>query len=105
MAKKSKEEVLKALTAYIGEDTGDSAISLLEDVTDSFEVEDVTSYISEIADLKAKNEEIERTWRERYKARFTDYTPQTVPDDDIEVSVLESEESAAMTDSDVVDLF
>lgn len=104
MAKKSKEEFLKGLSAFIGDNKSDEAIALLEDAADSFEGEDVTPYETEIAELKAKAEEIENNWREKYKARFVDYTPQTVPEE-VTTSVLESDETPELTDENIIDMF
>ena len=78
MPKLNKEEIIKKLSDYIGEDTSDGALSLLEDVTDTLEDStDVSKYVSEIEELKNKIEETDTMWREKYKARFTDYTPDT----------------------------
>lgn len=88
MPKLNKEEIIKKLSDYIGEDTSDGALSLLEDVTDTLEDSaDVSKYVSEIEELKNKIEETDTMWREKYKARFTDYTPDTgdnSEDEDIE---------------------
>ena len=62
MAKKSKEELLQQIIEYIGEDTKDSALALLEDVQDSFAQPDV--------DWEKKYQENDKEWREKYKARF-----------------------------------
>lgn len=110
MPKKSKEEFIKALSDFIGDNTSDDALALLEDAQDSFEGEDVTPYKTEIADLKAKTEEIEKTWRERYKARFTDFTPEVVPTEGAEVSIIDTNETPAAeseitNDEELADLF
>lgn len=64
----SKEELITKIKAYIGEDTSDAAISILEDVADSVDVPDG---ISE-EEMNAKIEEVEKKWREKYISRFTD---------------------------------
>ena len=69
MPKLNKEEIIKKLSDYIGEDTSDGALSLLEDVTDTLEDSaDVSKYVSEIEELKNKIEETDTMWREKYKA-------------------------------------
>ena len=86
MPKLNKEEIIKKLSDYIGEDTSDGALSLLEDVTDTLEDSaDVSKYVSEIEELKNKIEETDTMWREKYKARFTDYTPDTSASNESEV--------------------
>ena len=66
---KSKDEILTAIRDRIGDDTSDSALSLLEDVTDT-----ITDFESKAKgdgkDWKAEAERIEKEWREKYKARF-----------------------------------
>ena len=109
MAKTSKEDFMKGLAAFIGDNTSDEAIKLLEDANDSFEGSDVTPYETEIADLKAKNEELEKTWREKYIKRFTDSTPVIIPDK-VEDSVIDTNEAedndgSDMTDEEIADLF
>ena len=74
--KRSKEEIIAQVQSYIGEDTSDEAISLLEDVSDSVsdvneDVEELTKKLNE-ANEKAIN--LDNEWRERYKARFNDST-------------------------------
>ena len=76
MPRVDKSELMKRVSGYIGEDNSDEALSLLEDIQDTIEdSSDVSSYVAEIEELKKKVEETETTWREKYKARFTDYTP------------------------------
>ena len=66
--KLGKEELITKIKAYIGEDTSDAAISLLEDVLDSV---DTPEGISE-DEVNARIEEVEKKWREKYISRFTD---------------------------------
>ena len=76
MAKLTREELMSKFTSYIGEDTSDAALELMEDINDSFD-SDLSSYVDQIEELKRKVEETDNMWREKYKARFTDYTPDT----------------------------
>lgn len=105
MPKRSKEEFMKSLSDFIGDNKSDAALALLEDAADSFDGADVGPYETEIAELKAKNEALDAEWRERYAKRFTDYTPQTIPQNEVEDSVIESDETPATTDGDIADLF
>lgn len=64
--KLSKEELIKKIND--SEISDELKIELMEDVTDSFDVETVENSVdnSELEDLKAKYEEL----KEKYKARF-----------------------------------
>lgn len=68
MAVKSKEDLIASIKAVIGEDTTDESLSLLEDVSDTF-----TSFESETkdkTDWKAKYNELDESWRKKYRDRF-----------------------------------
>lgn len=68
MAIKSKEDLIASIKAVIGEDTTDQSLSLLEDVSDTF-----TSFESETkdkTDWKAKYDELDKSWRQKYRDRF-----------------------------------
>lgn len=62
-----KEELIEKVKSYIGNDTSDAAIGLLEDVSDS--VEDFDGITKEEAEqmVAAKEEE----WRKKYIDRFS----------------------------------
>lgn len=66
MAVRTKEELLSAISAIIGDNTDDSSLSLLEDVKDTYE--GLSSSSNE--DWKAKFEENDKAWRQKYKERF-----------------------------------
>lgn len=68
MAVKKKEEIINAIKERIGDDVSDAAISLLEDVTDTLSSFEKSS--GDTTDWKAKFEENDKQWRERYKERF-----------------------------------
>lgn len=68
--KKSKEEINAQLKAFIGDNTSDEAISLLEDINDSMDEVDVSSYEKDIADLTQKVLDTEAEWRNKYISRF-----------------------------------
>lgn len=79
-----KDEILKMLSDYIGEDTSDSAIALIEKVSDALDESVVESLNKEITDLKQQVVDTENTWREKYMKRFTDNTPTTTGDEEKE---------------------
>lgn len=68
MAIKSKDDLIASIKAVIGEDTTDESLTLLEDVSDTFasfenETKDKT-------DWKAKYNELDSSWRKKYRDRF-----------------------------------
>lgn len=79
MAKLSKDELIKKVSDYVGNDDG--ALELLGDLTDTLEDStDVSGYEARIVELENKVAETETMWREKYKARFTDVTPKATED-------------------------
>ena len=61
---RTKEEMLDKVNKYIGEDTSGEAIELIEDISDSYDS------FSDPEDWKAKYEELDETWKKKYKDRF-----------------------------------
>ena len=68
MSVKSREELLDALKVTIGDSTDDSALSLLEDFTDT--LNDYEEKNKDKTDWKSKYEENDKAWKQRYKERF-----------------------------------
>lgn len=68
MAIKSKDELMASIKAVIGEDTTDASISLLEDVSDTFN--SFENETKDKTDWKQKYEELDKSWREKYRDRF-----------------------------------
>lgn len=64
MAVKTRDEIMEAIRKRIGEDTSDEAISLLEDVTDTFA--DYETKAADKTDWKAKYDEMDANWRKKY---------------------------------------
>lgn len=79
MAVKSREEIMEAIRKRIGEDTSDEAISLLEDVTDTFT--DYETKVADKTDWKAKYDEMDANWRKKYMDRFSGKTGEEVKDE------------------------
>lgn len=81
MSRVSKEDLLKKANSVIGDNATEEGLSLLEDIADTIEdSSEIDSYIKQIEELKQKVADTEKTWSERYRARFTDYTPSTDPE-------------------------
>ena len=68
MAVLSREDFLSRIQGKIGEDTSDEAMQFIEDMTDTFD--SLVNSSNDKEDWKAKYEENDKTWREKYKARF-----------------------------------
>lgn len=79
MAIVTKQELLDRLSAYIGEDTSDEALGLIEDFSDTVVPQEDTT------DWKKKYEDNDKEWRQKYKDRFFNKSvdePNDEPDDD-----------------------
>lgn len=68
MAVRSSEEIMESLREIIGDRNDDTALSILEDVSDT--ISDYSTRITESGDWKKKYEENDAAWREKYKLRF-----------------------------------
>lgn len=84
MAVKTKDEILSAIKEHFAEDSSDEAISFIEDVSDTF-TDLETRANGDGVDWKAKAQEIDNNWREKYKARFFSGTKEDEPDIEPEV--------------------
>lgn len=81
MAVKTKDDILNELKAKFGDDTSDETLSLIEDVSDTYD--DMTNKVQESGNWKAKYEENDKAWREKYRDRFyshIDPEPEPEPD-------------------------
>lgn len=76
MAVKTRDEIVEAVRERIGEDTSDEAISLLEDVTDTFT--DYETRVADKTDWKSKYNELDASWRKKYMERFSGKTGEEV---------------------------
>lgn len=79
MAVKTRDEIVEAVRKRIGEDTSDEAISLLEDVTDTFA--DYETRVSVKTDWKTKYDEMDASWRKKYMDRFSGKTGEEVKEE------------------------
>lgn len=80
MAVRNKVDLLTALNGFIGENSTDQALSLIEDVTDTF-----TAFEGKEPgeDWETKYNQLDADWRKRYKDRFFN-TPEGVVEDNKE---------------------
>lgn len=79
MAVKTRDEIVEAVRKRIGEDTSDEAISLLEDVTDTFA--DYETRVADKTDWKTKYDEMDASWRKKYMDRFSGKTGEEVKEE------------------------
>ena len=70
---RTREELLNLLKDAIGESTEDSALALLEDVTDT--IADLETRAADTTNWRSRYDELDSEWRARYKARFFDGEP------------------------------
>lgn len=71
MAVLSKEDFLSRIKERIGDDNSDEAIAFMEDMSDTYE--DMDNKITDSTDWKKKYEENDKSWRDKYKERFTSH--------------------------------
>lgn len=65
---KTSEELINAVKERLGDDTSDEALALLEDVSDT--LGDYNAKLTDTTDWKAKYEELDTSWRQKYRDRF-----------------------------------
>lgn len=68
MAIINTDDLIRRISEWIGEDTTDEALSLLEDVNDT--VSDLSRQIEESGDWERRYNENDADWRRRYRERF-----------------------------------
>ena len=66
MAIKTRDEILAAIRSRLGDDTSDDALSIIEDITDTFK--DYETRAGE--NWESKYNELDAQWRKRYRDRF-----------------------------------
>lgn len=93
MAVRTRDEILAAIRSRLGDDTSDDALTIIEDIDDTFK--DYETRTGE--DWKSKYDELDAQWRKRYRDRFFqkanngETTPEDVKDDNEEDLKEESE--------------
>ena len=76
MARRTKDEIMSAVRARIGDSTEDADLNFIEDISDTLDGYEADAQ----EDWKKKYEDNDRQWREKYKARFlSNDTVQNVP--------------------------
>lgn len=70
MAVLSKDDFMSRLQAQVGEDTSDDALAFIADMSDTFNDLESRSSGSSDEEWQNKYNELDKSWREKYKARF-----------------------------------
>lgn len=107
MAVLTKEDFLKAIQTRIGDDVSDEAMSFIEDMTDTYDSLS-KSLENDGEDWKAKYEELDKTWRDKYKARFFSNQNTNSSNDTTSDEVKDEQENDVKDDSESIgfdDLF
>lgn len=79
MAVLNKEDFMKRLQERIGDDTSDDAMTFIEDMTDTYNDFETRASGSSEDEWKQKYDDLDKSWREKYKARF--FEGGTTPED------------------------
>ena len=104
MAVLKKDEFFAAIKARIGDDSSDETIKFLEDMTDTYN--DLNNKAGDSGeDWKAKYEQNDKEWRERYKNRFYSTGTETDPIPDPEPEEKKTEEEEKAENIQIDDLF
>lgn len=84
MAVVTKESILESVRTMAGETPDDSAIALMENISDTYG--DLENRVNDTEDWKTKYEENDKQWREKYTERFSSGggTPDPDPESDDE---------------------
>ena len=77
MATIKKADWLDKFSKFIGDDTSEEAIELIEDVSDSWDEGDGE-------DWKAKYDQLDAEWKKRYRDRFFDGGSKNPDDEDVD---------------------
>lgn len=86
MAVRTREEIMESLQTIFGENADDDSITLIEDVSDTFD--DYETRTND--DWKKKFEDNDKEWRHRYTERFFSKEPEVKKEPEDEPKVLKT---------------
>lgn len=82
MAKLNREQFLEAIKARIGDDTSDTAMQFVENMTDTFDgfagdnnQQRISELEQQLNDANTEKTELDKSWRQRYRDRFFSGVP------------------------------
>lgn len=84
---KCKADILASIKAIIGESTDDNSLSLVEDITDTFD--DYENKTKDTTNWKEKYTTLDQEWRKKYRDRF--FSGEEAPDENKEHDTPEPE--------------
>lgn len=96
MAVKTKAEILESIRKRVGDSTDDETLEFLEDVTDT--LSDLETRASDSTDWKGKYDELDKSWREKYRERFFSSDPKEEKTEDDEFEEKEDKEKKTYED-------
>lgn len=79
MAVRTREEIMTQLSAVLGENDSDDALSLIEDVRDTL---GENSNVERIHELEQQVQDVDKNWRKKYRDTF--FSETTDPEEDPE---------------------
>lgn len=82
MAIIGKDDALAKLQAIVGDNKTDEVITLIEDISDTYD--DYNARLSDTTDWHQKYEDNDREWRQRYTDRFMKGSSEEDEEDDEE---------------------
>lgn len=77
MAVRTRDELMSTIKDYLGEDTSDAALSLVQDISDTLG----DSNAQTVADLRQQLKDQDENWRKKYRDTFFSGTPEKDDDD------------------------
>lgn len=80
MAVKSSADIMSALKERLGEDTDDATLEFLGDIQDTFT--DLETKTKDTIDWKKKYDELDSSWRKKYRDRFFSGSDNSDDDED-----------------------
>ena len=78
MAIRTRDELMNSIKDYLGEDTSDEALTLVQDISDTLG----DSNAQTVADLRQQLKDQDANWRKRYRDTFFSGTPDKDDEDD-----------------------
>ena len=79
MAVRTQEEILNEVRTFLGENADENALNFLEDITDT--LGELHTRTQDQTNWKKKYEDLDASWRKRYKDRFFETEFEDIPDE------------------------
>lgn len=85
MSVRTREEIMEAVRQRFNDDTSDDTLTFIEDISDTlnnYENSINTEWETKYNELNARYQNLDNSWRQRYRERFFDNAPsngETIP--------------------------